>query len=1047
MKKILLSLSLLVVSVALFSQCSISVVSQTNPSCPGNCDGSITIQPFGSGIIDIIWWDTYETTATVSGLCAYGYSVQITDDTGCVANAYITLTEPNYPTINSTVTNELCRGDCQGSIELDITGDFPPYTVIWNYGEYVGDSIYGLCGGFGAGVKEVSYFADITDANGCHFNAYEYIMEGESIEIYVDEIMPSECTASGYIMITAYENNPQAKALYYTWSNAETTQDITNVAAGWYSVTVTNDIGCTNADTFLVPLAAGNFPELYLNSYQNTNCLAANNDNGYIVLNAVGTAPFNFTWSTGLSGQGMDSIGGLTPGIYRVTVTDSGGGTNSCANYFEYEILDQNIKIEVNGNNTDCPNYTNGSAYVYVNNGESPFTFMWDGGSTNDYINNLDAGVYQVTVTDVYGCSAVGTVGIGYYWGIQDSVSVTHQVCYGESSGVVRVTTNSPYPPYDYVWSNGMSFFDVSDTYSEISGLPAGIYSVTITDSSPFSYTCNNGFAWVELKEPTLPVTNTITPVHLTCYNNASGEAHVVTTGSWDDHYTYNWLHDPGNTTSDASGLSAGTYYFTVTDAGGCTEYDSVLISQPDMLQTDFITVQQACYGSDTASVLISLIGGTPPYNWSLDSASWQSNGLFTMLSPGLYTAHVTDAYNCYLNGGPVSVNEFDEVQLSVNVIPVACGTSSTGSAEVLVTQGATPVTYLWNSGGVTSLIENLIAGTYSVTVTDANGCTQSAQSDVLQLDGWQISGVIQSSAGPLGQDEAMVKMFVEVPNVYQITEMYSTTTLAGGNFVIEGQQAGFYRFAIRPDMQLNPLYLNTWYNGVVAWENAEVVNIMCGDTLSGFLMNVLELPAVTGNGSFSGYIYYWDNTKMWRAVGEPVEGAEVFVEQQPNDNPVANTNTDVNGYWEANNLEENYSYNIHVDVPGLPLLSTYSNIPVTSTNSDYENLNFYVDTTGQYDGIFIDTLVGIGGKTAEVKMTVFPNPVKDIVNVSISSGADVVFGWELFAGDGRLVDAGKDIVMRAGESQIRIPVVERGTYFLIITSDNNKFVKKLIKE
>jgi hypothetical protein len=971
MKKLILSLFGFCLYLSVYSQCSIVVVEQIDPLCPGECTGSATIQPMGVPPFDIIWWDTYETTETVTDLCPnWSYSVQITDDTGCVASINVYINEPSYPDISAIVEDESCSGSCDGSIILQINGSNPPYDIVWNYGEYSGDTITGLCGNL-VGTKEASYYAEISDALGCMFFDSYYIMEGPFIEVYINNIIPSDCAPTGSIDLEIIANGGggQAKSLTYLWSSGATTEDLINIEAGFYSITVTDTNSCSRVDTFLVPLAAGNFPELTVASYQNTNCMAANNDNGYIVLDAVGTAPFHFTWSTGLSGEGMDSIGGLQPGIYRVTVTDSGIGTNSCANYLEYEIYDRNLKIDVNGSDTDCPSYTNGSAYANVYNGESPFTFLWDGGSTNDYINNLDAGVYQVTVSDAFGCTAVGTVGIGYYWGIQDSSVVMQKVCYGQNNGALKVTTNSAYPPYNYQWSNGMSFSGQSDNFSVISGLAPGIYSVTITDSSPFSYTCNNGFAWFELKEATSAV------------------------------------------------------------------------------QLDMVDIAGSCYGADTSAVTLTVSGGKPPYTYSLDSVLWQQNGHFSMLMPGAYTAHITDAIGCYLNGGSVNVVEYDEIIVNVNASPVDCGTTSTGSAEAIVTQGTAPLGYAWNSGGATPLIENLIPGMYIVSVTDAYGCLQVAQAEITQLNGWQISGLVQSSSGPLGQDEAMVKMFVEVPNVYQIAEQYSTSTLSGGNFVIEGQQAGFYRFAIRPDQQMNPLYLNTWYNGVVAWENAEVVNIMCGDTLSGFLFNVLELPTLAGNGSFSGYIYYWDNTKAWRAVGEPVEGAEVFVEQQPNDNPVANTNTDVNGFWEVNNLEENYSYDIHVDVPGLPLLSTYSNIPVTASSSDYENLNFYVDTTGQYNGIFIDTLVGIGGSQAELRMTVYPNPVKDVINISISSGNDAVIGWELFSANGRLVDARKDKLMQAGESQIHIPVIEKGTYFLIITSDNNKFIKKLIKE
>jgi len=1277
MKKLLFSFLCIFSSLLLYSQCSITVLEQHNPTCPGSCDGSITIAVTGTGVIDIMWWDTYETTETVSGLCGYTYTVGITDEVSCSATEYITLTEPDYPEINSTVTNETCSGDCSGTISLDIIGPNPPYNVEWNYGMYSGTSISSLCGGENGGEKEMSYEAVITDNLGCEFQHYEYIMEGISVETYFNQIVESDCSGSGYIDLNVYEGNPQAKAMFFNWSNSETTEDIYNLNVGWYYVTVTNSEGCFKVDSAFVPASPSITPQLSILSHQHVNCHAANKNNGYIKVLATGTPPYYFSWSNGISGQSVDSIGNLTPGYYRVTVTDSDGGSTSCENIIGFEIINNTLAIEMQGNFTDCPYYSNGSVYPSILSGEYPFTYLWNyGGQTTENLYNLPIGMYSVTVTDNVGCTAVGNFGVAPYYGIQESINITTEICNGQNNGAVRFTVNSSYPPYDYMWSNGMQFLGVNDNFSEISGIPPGIYSVTVTDSSPYSYTCNEGFAWVELKEPSA-IEVIVNSNDLTCYNDNSGSISLVASGGY-GFFTYIWDHDPGLFGPDAAALSAGSYNYTVTDANGCTFEDFVILTEPAMLGivsetftditcttlndgtvsvfasggtgvlsydigagpvlsgdfidlapgsytvtitddnfcnttsltytitdppswsvsvytstditcfgnddgtvtvnatggtgslsydlgtgafpsgdftmlapgsyavtvtdgngctmellpltvsepdqivitssthtdvlcfglntgtisvsasggmlplsydilaspqpsgdfinlnagtynviisdanlcsiTEVITITEpsellidnyyevhTCYGLNAGSLFANATGGTGTIQYSLDSATWQSSGFFGSLSPGTYTIHVIDANNCYVSPGPMAVVEYDEVLVNVDVTPADCGNSQSGIAEAIVTQGGGGYSYNWTGGLTSSVLTDLFAGIYTVTVIDVNGCTQIASGEIIQLDGWEISGVVQSSAGLLGQDESVIKLFKSQVDIFQIEEEANILNGAGGVFNFTGQDAGFYRINVRP---VNPLYLNTWYSETISWEGATVLNLQCGDTINDLVVEIIELPAQTGNGSFSGFVYYWDSSKKWYfAVGEPVEGAEIFVEQQPNDTPVAYATSNTDGFWQTNGLAENFAYNIHVDVPGLPLLSTYSNIPVTSASSDYENLNFYVDTTNAIGGIFIDSLSSIGNSFSNnLLIEVYPNPFKENVSIRLSSNSDEVVNWELFDNTGKKISAGRNICVTKTE-QILIPVIEKGAYYLIISNKNNRYIKKLIKE
>lgn len=1121
MKRIFIISLLLCVSIYTYSQCQLNLISHTDNICPGYCDGSATVEATGTGSINVEWVESYQFGLTATGLCTGDHTVIMYDQASCSTSIVVTITEPPMPSITTTVVDESCYGMCDGSITVSVIGTHSPYTFSWGGGGKPASvsSQQNLCGG--------TYFNIlITDHLGCEFYTYGEIMPAPMItlDLYPYE---SDCSGNGYIDAVPNIGGGQAKPMLFSflWSNGDTTSTNDSLMPGYYSVTVTAGPGCTASDSAYVPLTEGNYPQLNIDTYQFVNCLAPNKDNGYVTIGAQGLAPFNFIWSNGVNGESLDSIGNLIPGFYTVTVTDSDAGSNSCANVIGFEIIDNSISIEVLGYGTNCPNYTDGYAWCNVITGEPPYTYLWDADSQTSYdIYSLDIGVYSVTATDNVGCTATGSFAVYPNGGFGTSIDTIARVCYGESNGALRVNINSGYPPYNYYWSSGDTYYSVAESYSEVYNLSPGIYSVTVTDSSPFSYTCNVGFSYAELKEPaeitysvnqtdltcynintgeisivasggwggvtyswshdgglSLPVasglyagdyyfsitdiescyvedgvtlyeppqiTNTVSKTDLTCFNDGTGEISLATTGGTGSIYVYAWSHNGGLTGPVATALEAGDYSYTVSDTTGCAVSETVTVTQPDQLVLDSLIISQSCYGLDTSRVIILAHGGVMPYLYSLDSTIWQGELLFENLTPGQYYGHINDFNNCYLSAGSILINYYDEVLVTVDVTPVECGIPLSGQAEAIVIQGTQPVTFNWTNGSLTQIIDSLSGGTYAVTVTDPYGCVGNASGDVLELAGWELSGIVQSSAGPLNVNESEIKLYKSRLDVFQIEMVQIAFNGSSGVFSITGQETGDYRLLVVPDTAANPLFLNTWYSNVISWEDAVALTVQCEDTISNLVLDVLELPVLTGNGSFCGFIHFWDNVKGYYEVGEPVEGAEVFIEQQPNDEPVSNVSSNVDGYWEANNLQENYSYDIHVEVPGLPVLSTYSNIPVSASQSIYENLNFYIDTTENIGGIFIDTLVsydlsGIECATVEV----FPNPVKDILNVRFNSEKELVYSWELFDVKGRLVNISESELKSTGCYIIQIPILEKGTYYLMIRADKNNFIKKIVKE
>lgn len=285
------------------------------------------------------------------------------------------------------------------------------------------------------------------------------------------------------------------------------------------------------------------------------------------------------------------------------------------------------------------------------------------------------------------------------------SCSGTDITCFGDNNGTASVTVTGGTSTTTLVWSNGA-------TTPTISGLAAGTYTVVASDTGSCSDTCS-----VVIAEPTdLNLVTTATPVSCNAGNDGSATATAI---GGTPPYSYAWSN--GGTSATLTGLTAGTYTVSVTDANNCQQAGSVTITEPTAIQLTVSGVDPLCNGDANGSASVSATGGTGAY-----SIVW-SNGATTAalsnLAAGTYSVTVTDANGCSANGSVVLT---DPAQLQVNPIGTdpTCHLSMDGSVSANATGGTTPYSYVWSTGATTASISNLGDGAYSVTVTDANGCT-----------------------------------------------------------------------------------------------------------------------------------------------------------------------------------------------------------------------------------------------------------------------------------------------------------------------------------
>ncbi|MEE1898540.1 SprB repeat-containing protein, partial [Flavobacterium rakeshii] len=666
------------------------VVSEThtNVQCNGNDTGVASVTVTGGATPYAYLWNTGEITATITSLVAATYSVDVTDANGCVVTQTIVISEPTPLASTPAQTNILCNGDTTGSASLTITGGVAPYSYLWDTGDTT-DNITNLAAG--------NYFVTVTDANGCTLTQLYTIDEPAVLSVNPTQTNIL-CNGAATGVATATVSGGIAPYAYL-WNNGETTPTISGLVAGNYSVGITDANGCTVSQSFNITQ-----PTALTATTSQSNIACNGEDTGVAsVTVSGGVAPYTYAWS---NGETTAAITGLTAGTYTVDVTD----TNGCTLTRSFDIQQPTALNATSSQvNVLCNGASTGEASVAMTGGIPPYSYLWDDGQTTPTATGLFAGAHSVFVTDANGCTLTQSITITEPAALVSTPNTTQSnvLCNGGTSGNATIVVEGGIAPYSYLWSNGQTTLTAT-------GLVAGTYTVTVTDANGCTLTQD-----FDITEPAA-LTSTPSQTNIICNGNATGTASVVINGGIQP-YTYEW--NTGATTDAISGLAAGNYYVTVTDDNGCILIQNFNISEPPALTVGPATTQTdiLCNGAATGSATIDVTGGTTPYTYTWSNG--QTTATATGLTAGTYDVLVTDFNNCTLSYEFV-IDEPDALILTASQTDVLCNGNNTGDATISVEGGVTPYTYLWSNGEITSTITGLVAGTYTVDVTDANGCS-----------------------------------------------------------------------------------------------------------------------------------------------------------------------------------------------------------------------------------------------------------------------------------------------------------------------------------
>ncbi|MFN8311143.1 MAG: gliding motility-associated C-terminal domain-containing protein, partial [Chitinophagales bacterium] len=658
------------------------------------------------------WGSGAGTNEDTLNLTAGTYTVTIQDGNGCSLTLDTTITEPQLlDVVLDSLHNVNCNGELNGGVFVSVTGGTTAYSFNWSNGVTTEDN---------NNIAAGNYAVTVTDAHGCTDTLSATITEPTILNAVLDSVHAVSCNGSndGAIYVTI---SGGTTAYSFNWSNGSTNEDATTLTAGTYNFTVTDAHGCK--DTLSATVTQPQALAIRIDSVHQVHCHGGN-DGAIYITPSGGTTAYNFNWSNSTSNEDATT---LVAGHYTVTLTDAHG----CTITRDTTITEPSSLIASldSVRNEKCFGDANGATFTHITGGVAPYAYLWSNGAVTQNLNAVAAGTYTLTVTDANGCTDTTVATITQPQLLDITLdSVRNVKCFGQSNGGVFTSVIGGTGPYTYVWTNG------AGTVQDPINLPINTYAVTVTDA----HGCTDTLSAV-ITQPAVLTVAVDSFKNVSCNSGNDGAVYITANGGT-LNYSFAW----NNTlvTEDNTGITAGTYTVTVTDAHACTATVAQVITQPAAIAIAGVVTNEKCFGDANGAVDITVSGGTAGYtfNWS-NGATTED---ITAVAAGNYIVTVTDAHSCTATAS-FTVNQPDSISSVSSTSLVTCPGGSNGAAGVLASGGNSPYSYLWSNGSHLSSISGLTDGTYTVTITDSKGCAAVRTLVVGTIPPMQVSAVVNN--------------------------------------------------------------------------------------------------------------------------------------------------------------------------------------------------------------------------------------------------------------------------------------------------------------
>lgn len=598
---------------------AVAITEKSSTKCAGKSTAALAVQVTGGKApFDYKWSDTKLDGDAPSGLMVGTYQLTVTDAAGNKSSASIAIKFPDALSATIQVQAPATTGNADGKAVVNAKGGVGNYTYKWDNGETTQ---------MATKLAPGTHTVIITDANGCDTNATIEITENIlPLAVNIIEKTMLKCAGANDASLAVQISGGKAP-FQYMWNDAKISGDApSNLTTGTYQVTVTDATGKKINTSFVIKA-----PEAISATINVQAPASTGNTDGKVAIQAKGGAGnYTYKWDNGETTQMATK---LAPGKHTVTISDANGCIINVSTEVNENILPLNIAI-AEKTSLKCASDQTASLTTQVNGGKPPFQYQWnDAKISGDAPSNLAAGTYQLTVTDAAGTKANTTFTIKAPEAITATIQVQAPASTGNSDGKAIAQAKGGAGNYTYKWDN-------SETTAAASKLAPGKHSITVTDANGCATTAS-----LDIFENILPLAlNIIEKAKVGCNGASDGGLQVQVSGG-KLPFQYQW-NNAKATGDQPTGLTAGAYEVSVTDATGNSKTIKYTIAQPTALEALVGDVKMATSLTITdgkATVLAKGGTGTYTYKWT----NGETTATATKLAPGNNSVTVTDANGC----------------------------------------------------------------------------------------------------------------------------------------------------------------------------------------------------------------------------------------------------------------------------------------------------------------------------------------------------------------------------------------------------------------
>ncbi len=844
---------------------SLSLINQDSVTCFGQNDGGLEVSasggrgPYEFSIDSAVW----QSSGLFENLIAGPHQIYARDTNGCIGvETFIVLTYPKI-LFDVLIQDTIFCQDSLATIHIQSSGGSAPYTYVLNTPQTTG---------LFEDLPAADYTIFVEDALGCVRDTTLSVIDVPylSVDLASSDLSCFNSGDGSIIVVPSNGSSPYDITIGTLDTLTNTNFEILDLFTGDYNISVVDAKGCTY-DT-LVQLVEPDEIVLSFDDVINSTCFGSNS--GIIDITTTGGAgELTFSWFKESLPLTIDtnSATSLLPGNYSVFATDE----NSCVSQTIGTIITEPSMLELSIDSISNPLCFGGSdGYISVSSigGTLPYSYSWSGDTaiiSSDFLSNVSDGVYNVIVTDNNNCTDTIlniTLNQPNQMSFINPTPIVDVECFGDSTGQISVEVTGGLGPFNFTSLPNLGNLSTpTSSIFTLSDLPFGQYQFTVID--------NNACAFIdtfEIQQNTeiQSIFSGITPE--TC-DDDNGQVTVTAQGGVSP-YTYNWVQS-GQSSQTAIQLSGGENKFVnITDFNGCEKDFAVFVPKISSVEiTSVNTTDNLCSGSVLGQIDVTVDGIASPFNYSLngvsDILSADTIVSFSNLASGSYNLTVTDNDGCSNSFSSITINESSQININVDSLSTSileCSSDNTGKIFLNIEGGNPfPGNYYWLfvndpdfSQQITSdSITGLSAGTYNLSVQDANGCVQSISHEIFEPDPISVVQVTSpTSCNGSNDGEALIIISGGTASytLSSNTSSITFTPLSVDTFLISGLSEGLYFYDIIDANGCDKLN-NSFY--ISQPSVVEVMNI--SSTLESCLGSDAT-ASVSVTGGTTPYTYLW---------------------------------------------------------------------------------------------------------------------------------------------------------------------------------------------